>query len=145
MNRIQRSLNSRFGFTLIELLVVIVILGILAALIVPRVMGHTEDAKKATAVSNISSLKNTLNVFRLACDRYPTTEEGLQALITPPAGLEGKWHGPYLDAVPLDPWQHEYIYKSPGPSGNPDSFSITSTASPDNTDGAQDITDGSGN
>ncbi|MHB8637283.1 MAG: type II secretion system major pseudopilin GspG [Fimbriimonadaceae bacterium] len=148
MNRIHRSPITRLGFTLIELLVVIVILGILAALIVPRVMGHTGEAKVATATSNIASLKSALETFRLNCDRYPTTEEGLAALVTAPSGLETKWHGPYLDTVPQDPWQHDYVYQSPGPSGNADSFTITSYGA-DGVEGGSgenaDITDGSGN
>lgn len=117
--------RSRRGFTLIELMVVILILAILAALIVPKVVGKQDQAKVAAAHSDISTLSTLLNNFRIDCDRYPTTEEGLQALITPPAGLENKWKGPYTDKIPLDPWGHEYQYTFPGATGQ-DSFTIMS-------------------
>jgi general secretion pathway protein G len=104
--------NSK-GFTLIELLVVILILAILAALIVPRVIGRTTDAKRAKAASDIKTLKTALNNFRLDCDRYPETEEGLAALTTAPADTNG-WRGPYIERISPDPWQNEYIYELVG-------------------------------
>ncbi|MEQ1823751.1 MAG: type II secretion system major pseudopilin GspG [Fimbriimonadaceae bacterium] len=101
------------GFTLIELLVVILILAILAALIVPRVIGRTTDAKRAKAASDIKTLKTALNNFRLDCDRYPETEEGLAALTQAPADTNG-WRGPYIERISPDPWQSEYIYELVG-------------------------------
>jgi len=103
--------TKRRGFTLIELLVVIMILAILAALIVPKVMGRTEDAKRAKAASDIASLRTALSGFRLDCDRYPTTEEGLEALLTAPSDVKN-WRGPYLDkGLPSDPWNMPYVYE----------------------------------
>ncbi|HWD37550.1 MAG TPA: type II secretion system major pseudopilin GspG [Fimbriimonas sp.] len=132
MNRKSTSLSGgasplRKGFTLIELMVVILILAILAALIVPRVIGRQDEAKVAAAKSDEAALDGALNTFRLHCDRYPTTEEGLSALQTMPPGLDGKWKGPYLDKpIGQDPWQHDYVYQSPGQSGGSDSYTITS-------------------
>jgi general secretion pathway protein G len=118
--------SMKRGFTLIELMVVILILAILAALIVPKVMGRTGQAKIAAAKSDEAALDTALKSFHLDCDRYPTTEEGLNALRTPPSGLEGKYKGPYLDKdVPLDPWGNPYQYQCPGSSGS-DSYTITS-------------------
>ena len=123
--------TRRRGFTLIELLVVILILGILAALIVPRVVGKTADAKIAAAKTDLSTLSSALANFRLDCDRYPTTEEGLNALRVQPSGINN-WKGPYLDKdVPNDPWQNPYQYSAPGPDGN--GYQIMSYGS----DGAQ--------
>ena len=105
------------GFTLIELIVVILILAILAALIVPRLVGRTDDAKVSTAKTNVASLHSLLEQFRLDCERYPTTQEGLDALITPPANVKN-WHGPYIDRGKLtDPWDNPYVYEFPNPNG----------------------------
>lgn len=121
MQRKQRKL----GFTLIELLVVILILAVLAALIVPRVVGRTGEAKKAKAASDIATLSNLLQQFRIDCDRYPTSEEGLSALRVAPADVQG-WKGPYLQKeLPADPWNNEYAYEFPGASGG-DSFALLS-------------------
>ncbi len=140
------SIKRTKGFTLIELMVVILILAILAALIVPKVMGRQVQAKIAAAQSDESTLAGCLHQFRLDCDRYPTTEEGLSALITAPSGLEGKAKEPYLTKteVPNDPWGHPYVYASPGANGSSDSFSITSygaDGAPGGTGDAADIID----
>jgi general secretion pathway protein G len=108
--------KSRKGFTLIELLVVILIIAILAALIVPKIVGRTEDAKIATAKSDIATLSTQINAFRLDCDRYPTSDEGLTALTTQPNDVPG-WKGPYIERLPQDPWRHDYVYQYPGPGG----------------------------
>lgn len=120
------STNRRLrGFTLIELLVVILILAILAALIVPRVVGRTDDAKRAKAATDISTLSGLLQQFRLDTGRYPTTEEGLTALRQAPADIQN-WRGPYsTKAIPADPWGYEYVYEYPGPTGD-DSFLLMS-------------------
>lgn len=110
---IKSSIRSaQRAFTLIELMVVILILGILAALIVPKVINRASDAKYAACQSDESAIKSALDNFRIDCDRYPTTDEGLQALVSPPAGTESKWKGPYLPKgqVPVDPWGGTYTY-----------------------------------
>ncbi|HSE46292.1 MAG TPA: type II secretion system major pseudopilin GspG [Gemmatimonadales bacterium] len=115
----------RRGFTLIELLVVILIIAILAALIVPRIVGRGDEAKVAAAKADISSLRGMLHQFKLDTGRYPSTEEGLQALRVAPSDVQG-WKGPYADKdIPLDPWQHEYVYQYPGTEGD-DSFLLIS-------------------
>jgi general secretion pathway protein G len=119
--------KSRKGFTLIELLVVILIIAILAALIVPKIVGRTDDAKIATAKSDISTLSTQINAFRLDCDRYPTSDEGLGALVNQPNDVQG-WKGPYIDKLPQDPWKHDYQYQYPGPGGE-GTFLIQSSGS----------------
>jgi general secretion pathway protein G len=138
--------NRRLGFTLIELLVVILILAILAALIVPKVVGKTSDAKIAAAKSDLATLSSALQNFRLDNDRYPTTEEGLAALTTAPASGANNWKGPYLTKpVGEDPWQHDYVYQYPG-SGGSDSYTLESYGSdgaPGGEGEAADIVEGS--
>jgi general secretion pathway protein G len=104
------------GFTLIELLVVIVVIGILAALVAPNVFRNVGAAKDAAARSQIEMLGAALDAYRLDTGRYPTTEQGLAALWLQPAAepRPASWRGPYLRKdVPLDPWQHPYVYRSP--------------------------------
>jgi general secretion pathway protein G len=114
--------NNR-GFTLIELMVVIVILGILAGLIVPRIMSRPEEAKQAKARIQIESLETALKLYRLDNGNYPTTEQGIQALVEAPTvgALAKKWReGGYLEKgkVPKDPWGNDYVYLSPGSQGD---------------------------
>ena len=107
--------NARRAFTLIELMVVILILAILAALIVPRVVGRTGDAKRAKAASDIATMSSLLQQYRIDNDRFPTTEDGLNALRVQPSDARN-WRGPYTSkAIPVDPWGNEYVYESPGP------------------------------
>lgn len=114
---LQRSHRTRRAFTLIEMLVVILILAILAALIIPRLVGRTSDAKIAKAKSDIATLSSLLQQYRLDSDRYPTTEEGLNALRVRPSSARG-WKGPYTTKdISLDPWNNPYVYQSPGPDG----------------------------
>ena len=117
-------LRSR-GFTLIELLVVLMILGLLAGLVGPRVLKHLGGAKADTAQLQIEELGAGLDLFHLEIGRYPTTEEGLAALAEPPAGV-ANWNGPYLrkSSVPSDPWGNEYRYSSPGEHGDYDLYSL---------------------
>lgn len=107
------------GFTLIELMVVIVILGILAGLIIPRIMGRPEEARRMKARVQIESIETALKLYKLDNGNYPTTEQGLQALVEPPSvgQLPKAWReGGYLEKgkVPKDPWGNEYVYLSPG-------------------------------
>ncbi len=107
------------GFTLIELMVVIVILGILAGLIIPRIMGRPEEARRMKARVQIESIETALKLYKLDNGNYPTTEQGLQALVEPPSvgQLAKAWRkGGYLEKgkVPKDPWKNEYVYLSPG-------------------------------
>lgn len=125
----HRRPDRRRGFTLIEIMVVITILGILAALIVPRVVGRTDDAKFAAARQDIASIMQALKLYRLDNGRYPTSEQGLAALIAKPTAepVPGNWKsGGYLErsGVPKDPWGHPYQYLSPGTKGEIDVFSL---------------------
>ena len=135
--KLQRLSLDR-GFTLIEIMVVITILGILAALIVPRVVGRTDDARIAAARQDIASVMQALKLYRLDNGRYPTTEQGLQALITKPATepVPMNWkQGGYLErsSVPRDPWGQPYQYLNPGLRGEIDVFSFGA----DNQSGGQ--------
>jgi general secretion pathway protein G len=117
------------GFTLIEIMVVITILGILAALIVPRVVGRTDDARIAAARQDIASIMQALKLYRLDNGRYPTTEQGLQALMTKPSAepVPNNWkQGGYLERsnIPRDPWGNPYQYLNPGLRGEIDVFSF---------------------
>jgi general secretion pathway protein G len=104
------------GFTLVELMLVMLILAILAAVVVPRIAGHSEDAKKAAAKTDIANIDTSLDQFEVDCGRYPSGDEGLQALVTQPSNVQqGAWKGPYLKrGMPKDPWGNPYVYQSPG-------------------------------
>ena len=112
------------GFTLIELLVVLAILGMIVGLVGPRVMKHLGTAKSDTARLQIVDLGAALDLFYLENGRYPTTQEGLTALVQKPADLDN-WNGPYLKKkmIPKDPWEHDYQYQSPGQNGEYDLYS----------------------
>lgn len=129
-NRVRQKARA---FTLIELLVVILILAVLASLIVPRLIGRAGEAKQQAAKTNLAIMRGLLNQFRLDNGRYPTTEEGLEALRTQPADLDN-WKGPYADKpIPLDPWGNEYTYEYPGSEGD-ESYILLSFGR-DNTEG----------
>lgn len=132
------------GFTLIELMVVIVILGILAGLIVPRIMGRPEEARRMKARVQIESIETALKLYKLDNGYYPTTEQGLQALVEPPAvgQLPRAWRGGgYLEKgkVPKDPWDNEYVYLCPGIHGDFDLVSYGADGEPGGEDKDQDI------
>lgn len=114
------------GFTLIELMVVLVILGVLAAIIAPKIMDRPDEARIIAAKQDISSVVQALKLYRLDNIRYPTTEQGLQALVTKPTiePIPNNWKsGGYLERLPKDPWGNPYLYLNPGRNGEIDVFS----------------------
>lgn len=123
--------NKQTGFTLIELLVVLVILGLLAGLVGPRVMKYVGGAKSDTARLQIEDIGAALDMFYLDNSRYPNSNEGLQALTSQPAGLDN-WNGPYLKkkTVPSDPWGNPFNYIMPGQNGEYDLFSLGADNAP---------------
>ena len=113
------------GFTLIELMVVLVIIGVLAALIVPSVLGRTDDARATAAHTDVNNLMQALKMYKLDNLRYPTAEQGLQALLQKPSTnpVPANWKG-YLDKLPQDPWGQPYQYLNPGVRGEVDVMSF---------------------
>ena len=128
------------GFTLVEIMVVVVILGILAVLIVPRVLGRSDEARQAAAKHDIATVMQSLKLYRLDNGRYLTNEQGLQALVTKPASAPApsNWK-PYLDKVPKDPWGNTYQYLSPGVHDEVDVFSLGADGQPGGTGADLDI------
>jgi general secretion pathway protein G len=129
MKKIRQKKNTQAGFTLIELMVVIVILGFLAALTIPRFMGESDKAKQGVAKTQIVSLETALKMYKLDNGSYPTTEQGLKALVEAPTtgNLPKNWRkGGYLEKgkVPKDPWKNDFIYISPGSHGDFDLSSL---------------------
>lgn len=131
------------GFTLIEILVVVVILGILAAIVVPKVMDRPGEARIVKAHQDISSIGSALNLYKLDNYAYPSTEQGLEALIAKPTGQPeaANWKGPYLQArsVPKDPWGRPYQYASPGQHGDFDISSFGADGKPGGEGEAADV------
>ena len=136
--------DKESGFTLIELLVVLVIIGILAGYIGPKIMGHPEEAKRTKAIMQIQGLETALKMYKLDNGMYPSTEQGLQALVELPASgkLPAKWRpGGYLEKnkVPVDPWGHGFVYLSPGVKGDFDLSSFGADGEPGGDKSAKDI------
>ena len=129
------SQKTSAAFTLIEMMVVVVIIGIIAAVIVPQFTGTTHDAKVSTAKSNIAELGSALERFNIHLDRYPTSEEGLKVLVEAPAGEENKWRGPYITLLRPDPWGNPFQYRNPG-SHRASGFDLWSRGA-DGVDGGQ--------
>jgi general secretion pathway protein G len=140
---LKEKRNNR-GFTLIELMVVIVILGILAGLIIPRIMGRPEEARRMKAKIQIESIETALKLYRLDNGEYPSTEQGLEALVEPPTvgQLPKAWRkGGYLEKgkVPKDPWENDYIYLCPGLHDDFDLMSYGADGEPGGEDNNADI------
>jgi len=136
--RLRRARDER-GFTLIELLVVVIILGLLAALVGPRFFGRVGQSKQAAARVQIELMGTALDQFKLDTGRYPSGQEGLQALQVNPGNVNG-WDGPYLKKdVPRDPWGNPYQYKSPGDHGDYDLWSYGADNAPGGDGEAADV------
>lgn len=130
------TLRKVSGFTLIEVMVVVVILGILAAVLVPKVMDRPEQARITKARQDIRSLEAALNLYKLDNFTYPTTDQGLEALVSKPTSPEPpNWkQGGYLDRLPLDSWKQPYLYLTPGQHGSIDIFSLGPDQQPSDDD-----------
>ena len=120
---LQMKASKQTGFTLIEIMVVVIIIGLLSAVILPNVLGQRDKAAKIKAEADISSISNQLQLYRLDNFTYPSTSEGIQALVTNPG--KSTWTQ-YLTSLPKDPWGNQYQYAFPG-SNNPNSFDLWST------------------
>jgi len=133
LNNVRRTA----GFTLIEVMVVVVILGILAAVLVPKVMDRPEQARVVKARQDVRALEASLNMYKLDNYVFPTTDQGLEALVqkptTPPEPPQWK-DGGYLDRMPNDPWQHPYQYLNPGTHGSIDIYSLGPDGQPSDDD-----------
>jgi len=132
-----QSNNRAAGFTLIEVMVVVVILGILAAVLVPKVMDRPDEARKVKASQDIRALEAALNLYKLDNYDYPSTDQGLEALVSqpgiPPEPANWK-EGGYIDRLPADPWQEPYQYLSPGAQGSIDIYSTGPDRQPSEDD-----------
>src|SRR3972149_5705170 len=135
----KRIRQQERGFTLIEIMVVVIIIGLLAALVGPRLFGKVSNAKQKTAKAQIELFGTALDTFRLDVGRYPTSEEGLKVLREKPSGVEN-WQGPYLPKeIPVDPWGKSYVYKSPGEKEEYDLISYGLDKAPGGTGENEDI------
>ena len=132
--------RSNAGFTFIEIMVVVSIIGLLMALVGPRFIRQQEKAETKAAAAQIELLGTALDTYRLDVGRYPTTQEGLPALVQKPGGTE-RWDGPYLKkGVPLDPWGKPFFYRAPGESGRPyDIYSLGADGAPGGDGNNRDI------
>lgn len=127
MQRVRGGQSLARGFTLLEVMVVIVILGILASLVVPNLLGNKEKADQQKVVTDLVALENSLDMYKLDNSVYPSTEQGLQALVSKPAGTpepRNYRNGGYIKRLPQDPWGNEYQYLSPGEQGEIDIYSL---------------------
>ncbi|WP_101103168.1 type II secretion system major pseudopilin GspG [Macromonas bipunctata] len=138
--RLAGSTPRQRGFTLIELMVILVIIGTLAALIVPNVLDRADEARTTAARTDVNNLMQALKLYRLDNQRYPSTEQGLQALVTQPtSGPQPlKWR-PYLDKLPTDPWGRPYQYLNPGVHGPVDVLSLGADGQPGGEGDAADV------
>ena len=128
------------GFTLLELLVVIVIIGLLAAYVGPKYFSQLGKSEVTVARAQIDAFEKSLDTYRLDVGRYPTSEEGLNALMTAPQTAGAKWNGPYLKkGIPLDPWGHAYQYRAPGTKGEYEIVSLGKDGQPGGSGEGADI------
>lgn len=137
MKTTGNSKRRNAGFTLIEVMVVVVILGILAAIVVPKLMSRPDQARIVKAKQDIRALEAALNLYRLDRFSYPSTDEGLAALVNPPVvdRQSTPWKsGGYLDRLPMDPWKTPYQYLNPGVHGNIDIYSLGKDGQPSDDD-----------
>lgn len=125
-NRYLHTPSQQSGFTLIEIMVVVIILGILVAMVAPNVIGRIDDAQIVKAKTEIRTMENAMKFYRIDNFAYPTTEQGLNSLVTKPADPNVKnWKtGGYVDRLPEDPWGNPYLYLSPGTNGEIDIYSL---------------------
>ncbi|MFI2809993.1 MULTISPECIES: type II secretion system major pseudopilin GspG [Microbulbifer] len=137
----MKTMKRNGGFTLIEIMVVIVILGVLGALVVPNIMGRTGEARVKAAVTDLRAIETALDMYRMDNFVYPSSEQGLQALVSKPSGFpEAKnWTQPYLKREAKDPWGNEYQYISPGTEGPYDLYSLGADGKPGGEGEASDI------
>ena len=139
---VRPSHRSQSGFTLIEVMVVVVILGILAAIVVPRVMDRPDAARITKARQDIRAIESALNLYRLDNYLYPSTDQGIEALTTKPEGSPEapNWkRGGYIDRIPKDPWGREYLYLNPGVHGEIDLYSNGADGEPEGEGASADI------
>jgi general secretion pathway protein G len=136
----RKSLSARNGFTLLELLVVLAILGLLYAIVGPQVIKYLSSSKSETAAVQVKNVDAAMKLLRLDAGRYATNQEGLQALVTQPAGM-ADWRGPYLPntAALTDPWGNPYRYANPGKHGEIDVFTLGSDNAEGGTGEARDL------
>lgn len=141
-SRLQNRRGLAYGFTLIEVMVVVVILAILATIVVPKIMDRPDDARIAKAKQDIRAIESALKLYKLDNMHYPTTDQGLEALVKQPSSgpAANNWRkGGYLDSLPIDPWGHPYQYLSPGQHGDFDLYSLGADGQPGGTGADADI------
>ena len=138
----HKFLRGSAGFTLIEMLVVLVIIGLIMGLVGPRVLKYLDDSRVKAARLQIEALSSAIELYYLDTGRYPSSSEGLQALIRRPGNID-TWSGPYTKSVPEDPWKHQYIYRAPGQSAPFEIISLGSDGREGGSGNAADILSGS--
>ncbi|PJD91444.1 MAG: type II secretion system protein GspG [Legionella sp.] len=127
-------MKQQKGFSLIEIMVVVVILGILASIVVPKIMSRPDEARKIKAKSDVLAIQNALDLYKLDNGSYPSTDQGLEALVEKPstAPIPSNWKQ-YLKSVPKDPWNRDYLYLNPGQHGDIDVFTFGADGQPGGT------------
>jgi len=142
----RRRRPGRAGFSLLEIMIVMSIIGLLIAMVGPSLIRQRGKAETRAAAIQIEELGKSLDLFRLDVGRYPTSQEGLAALLQKPSGVD-RWDGPYLNkkAIPIDPWSRPYYYRAPGEGGRPyDLLSYGADGAPGGDGDNRDITSGEG-